>query len=100
MNTDKRRELNHEGATTRSGLRPKAPLRVSVPSCFALRFLRFSICVHLCSSVVPSSVSAQELQRYETQYYILHTDVPSEQAREASLRMSRMAEEYHKRTRD
>lgn len=46
-----------------------------------------------------ATVSA-EMPRYETQYYILYTDVPSEQAQEAALRMSRMAEEYHNRTRD
>src|SRR5205814_2716069 len=41
-----------------------------------------------------------EMPRYETKYYILYTDVPPEQAQEAALRMSRMAEEYHNRTRD
>jgi hypothetical protein len=40
------------------------------------------------------------MPRYETKYYILYTDVPPEQAQEAALRMSRMAEEYHNRTRD
>jgi len=50
--------------------------------------------------VVPSSAQAQDFQRYETQYYILVTDVPREQAQEASLRMTKMAEEYHTRTRD
>src|SRR5262245_47586979 len=54
------------------------------------------ICVHLCSS----AALAQNLQRYETPYYILHTDVPRDQAQEAAVRMTRMAEEYHNRTRE
>ena len=41
-----------------------------------------------------------ELPRYETRYYILFTDVPTEQANEVALRMTKMAEEYHARTRD
>jgi hypothetical protein len=41
-----------------------------------------------------------EMPRYETKYYILYTDVPTDQAQEAALRMSRMAEEYHNRTSD
>src|SRR4051794_37544982 len=40
------------------------------------------------------------MPRYETKYYILYTDVPPEQAQEAALRMSKMAEEYGDRTRD
>src|SRR5438045_8678589 len=47
-----------------------------------------------------SSTCVAEMPRYETKYYILYTDVPPEQAQEAALRMSRMAEEYHNRTRD
>ncbi len=43
---------------------------------------------------------APKLQRYETKYYILVTDVPREQAQEAAVRMNKMAEEYHGRTRD
>src|SRR3954471_7786286 len=41
---------------------------------------------------------AAEMPRYETKYYTLFTDVPREQAQEAAVRMSRMAEEYHNRT--
>jgi hypothetical protein len=41
-----------------------------------------------------------QMQRYETKYYILVTDVPRDQAREAAARMNKMAEEYHNRTRD
>jgi hypothetical protein len=51
------------------------------------------------SAVLAAAASAQ-MPRYETKYYILFTDVPVGQAREAALRMTRMAEEYHNRTRD
>ena len=40
------------------------------------------------------------LPRYETKYYILYTDIPPQKAQEVALRMSKMAEEYHNRTRD
>jgi len=46
------------------------------------------------------STRADSLQTFETRYYILKTDVPSDEAREASLRMTKMAEEYAARTRD
>jgi hypothetical protein len=41
-----------------------------------------------------------KLQVYQTPYYILHTDLEPDHAREAAIRMTRMAEEYHRRTRD
>jgi hypothetical protein len=40
------------------------------------------------------------LQTYDTPYYTILTDIPPEQAREAALRMTKMAEEYQRRTRD
>lgn len=39
------------------------------------------------------------LKTFQTPYYALHTDLPPEAAQEAALRISRMAEEYHARTR-
>src|SRR3954464_9495677 len=53
--------------------------------------------VALLSLFFLASVSA-EMPRYETKYYLLFTDVPRDQAQEAAVRMSRMAEEYHNRT--
>jgi hypothetical protein len=47
-----------------------------------------------------SGADAPKLQRYETKYYILLTDVPPEQVQEVVVRMTKMAEEYHNRTRD
>src|SRR5580692_6239661 len=39
----------------------------------------------------------QNLTVYQTPYYVMHTDLDPIMAREAALRMTRMAEEYHRR---
>ena len=39
-----------------------------------------------------------DLKLYETRYYRVYTDIDPAQAREACIRMTRMAEEYHART--
>lgn len=41
-----------------------------------------------------------DMQSYETPYYIIHTDIDIDEAREAAIRMTRMAEEYFQRTRE
>src|SRR4051812_22740723 len=41
-----------------------------------------------------------DLPPYETRYYVVHTDVPPDDAREAAVRMTVMAEEYARRTKD
>ena len=41
-----------------------------------------------------------EMPRYETKYYILYTDITPAEANVVALRMNKMAEEYHLRTRD
>jgi hypothetical protein len=38
------------------------------------------------------------MQIYQSRYYIIHSDLPTDQVKEAVLRMTRMAEEYHTRT--
>ena len=43
--------------------------------------------------------SAADLKRYETRYYTIYTDLDPDVEREAAARMTRMAEEYHDRTR-
>ena len=43
---------------------------------------------------------AEGLTTYETPYYFMHTDLSGEAALEAAARMTKMAEEYHARTRD
>jgi hypothetical protein len=50
--------------------------------------------------LVPLLAWAVELRVYETRYYSLHTDLEPDLARQVSLRMTRMAEEYAQRTRD
>jgi hypothetical protein len=41
-----------------------------------------------------------ELPTYQTRYYIIHTDLNPDGVREATMRMTRMAEEYYRRTND
>ncbi len=40
-----------------------------------------------------------EMQKYDTKYYTIYTDIDPDDEREAAIRMTRMAEEYHARTR-
>ncbi|HEY7116102.1 MAG TPA: DUF1570 domain-containing protein [Tepidisphaeraceae bacterium] len=55
--------------------------------------------VLLACALFPSHAFADpQLRTYETRYYLLHTDLPEPEAREAQLRMTRLAEEYLRRT--
>ncbi len=45
------------------------------------------------------SASAGDLKQYDSKYYTVYTDVDPAVAREAVARMTRMADEYHDRTR-
>ena len=38
------------------------------------------------------------MKKYESRYYVIHTDLEPDAAREAYVRMDAMAEEYHRRT--
>ena len=40
------------------------------------------------------------LKQYQSPYYVIHTDLPDDEAKEAVIRMTKMAEEYRDRTRD
>jgi len=40
-----------------------------------------------------------KLKAYQSRYYIIYTDLDADSAREAAVRMTAMAEEYHRRTR-
>lgn len=51
-------------------------------------------------TVTTGQTKPRGLRTYETRYYVIHTDVGRDAAREAELRLTRMAEEYHRRTRD
>ncbi|HTL28154.1 MAG TPA: DUF1570 domain-containing protein [Tepidisphaeraceae bacterium] len=44
------------------------------------------------------SLAADPLRTIETKYYVIHTDLPDLAAREAAVRITMMAEEYHNRT--
>lgn len=46
----------------------------------------------------PSDDSPGTMQIYQTKYYIIHSDLPIDDVKEAVIRMTRMAEEYHRRT--
>jgi hypothetical protein len=46
-----------------------------------------------------SRVDAQ-MKEYQTRYYTIYTDIDPQDEKEAEIRMTRMAEEYHERTRD
>lgn len=48
----------------------------------------------------PGATAAGRLPRYETPYYVIHSDLDRETLREAAARMTAMAEEYHQRTKD
>lgn len=62
-----------------------------------MRSLRLPKQILLCLCVtIP--VCAQPLRTSESRYYILHTDLPELESREAQLRLTRMAEEYFART--
>jgi hypothetical protein len=47
----------------------------------------------------PQRPSEIGLKAYPTRYYLLHTDLSEPEVREVALRMTKMAEEYHARTR-
>ncbi|MDB5172130.1 MAG: hypothetical protein JWN51_903 [Phycisphaerales bacterium] len=65
--------------------------------------LGLGLCVF---TFLPSLLGAQVVRKpgrtvmktYETKYYIIHSDLPPDDVKEASLRMTKMAEEYHERT--
>jgi Protein of unknown function (DUF1570) len=67
------------------------PLRVRV-------ILRALVCVAAVMGMAPDSRAAGEsLQKYELKDYVLHTDLPAADVREAGLRLTRTAELYRQR---
>ncbi|MGB7160487.1 MAG: DUF1570 domain-containing protein [Tepidisphaeraceae bacterium] len=44
--------------------------------------------------------AAGDLRTYDGPYYVIHTDLDADAAREAEIRMTKMAEEYRARTKD
>ncbi|MEA2708473.1 MAG: hypothetical protein QOF78_1074 [Phycisphaerales bacterium] len=49
-------------------------------------------------AAAPAAKSPEGLKRYEGRYYVINTDLVGDDLREADLRMTKMAEEYKKRT--
>jgi hypothetical protein len=47
---------------------------------------------------IQAPAHAGEMRAYETRYYTIHTDLGADDAREACIRMTRMFEEYRRRT--
>jgi Protein of unknown function (DUF1570) len=45
-----------------------------------------------------SSRARAQLHQYDTKYYTIYTDIDPDQEKEAAIRMTKMAEEYHART--
>ncbi len=49
--------------------------------------------------VAASAASAEDkIRKYNTKYYVIHSDLDADSVREAAVRMTAMAEEYHERT--
>jgi hypothetical protein len=53
----------------------------------------------VCVAPAQQHKPAKQLQAYQTPYYVIHTDLSGDELRESVLRMTKMAEEYHNRTR-
>jgi hypothetical protein len=60
-------------------------------------FFRWLAVLLLCLCCSPALA---QLKRYETPYYTIYTDIDPDMEKEAAVRMTRMAEEYHQRTKD
>jgi hypothetical protein len=50
-------------------------------------------------AMLNSAPAVAQLQRYDTKYYTIYTDISPDEEKEAAIRMTKMAEEYHQRTR-
>lgn len=75
---------------------PRAEQReVPVLSKGCVRFLTLLVAL---VAAAPAWGQGPELQRYETRYHTLYTDLPPDRAREATLRVTAMVEEYIDRT--
>jgi hypothetical protein len=61
--------------------------------------VRLRLALLLGLACVPPAAAQARLQAYQTKYYILHTDLPEEEVQEANVRITLMAEEFHRRTR-
>src|SRR5215207_240110 len=59
------------------------------------------ICLCIAAADAPRAApDAPRLRRYDTPYYVVHTDLPPEGAVEAVVRMTKLGDELRRRTRD
>ncbi|MHC4917860.1 MAG: DUF1570 domain-containing protein, partial [Planctomycetota bacterium] len=65
----------------------------------ALATLAWSLIAPAATPQAGTGATAPRMKTYESRYYIIHTDLDVDAAREAYVRMDAMAEEYHRRTR-
>lgn len=56
--------------------------------------LHFAIILLAAFVAAPALAAEPDFKIYDSKYYVIHTDLPPIEAREAQLRMTRMAEEY------
>lgn len=79
--------------------RPPAQLRA--PARGGIRPGRIAVLLWLVvlGAPVQSSLAKPGLKTFETRYYVIHTDLDPDAVRAAAVRMTAMAEEYHRRTR-
>jgi len=68
----------------------------------AAHFLRYAITASffLFAWTSAQADATAQLKTYDTPYYIIYTDLDEDSEKEAAIRMTRMAEEYHERTKD
>jgi hypothetical protein len=52
----------------------------------------------MCAHALAQRKPERPMATYQTQYYVIHTDLTGDRLKEAALRMTKMAEEYHNRT--
>jgi hypothetical protein len=62
------------------------------------RPLHCGILCALCIFAAAPALAQPKLKTYQTKYYVLHTDLDADGVREATLRITLMAEEYQTRT--
>jgi hypothetical protein len=55
-------------------------------------------CVLILAGAFGATAAEPVLKAHESKYYIIHTDLPENETREASVRMTRMVDEYVQRT--
>src|SRR5689334_136755 len=65
-----------------------------------LAIITLLLCALVARTIFAQSRGVADLPSFETKYYVVYTDVAPDDAREAAARMTVMAEEYARRTRD